>query len=108
MQLTTPNEGGARCVADQLCGGCDDRTACRQGDQPESPADRVWVGGSGRAVPLPPREDAARQVLGQERVRTVVAPVAVDVEVAAQQSLGREAQSLDQALARQVLRPDVG
>ena len=57
---------------------------------------------------LPAGEHAAGHVLGEQRVGEVVAPVAVDVEVAAQQALAAEAQPLDQPLAGPVLGPDVG
>ena len=100
MQVRTRNEGGARCVADVLCGRCDD-----WGVSPcalRGPGDQRGMRRCQWA------STPAGQILGEQRVGEVVAPVAVDVQVAAQQALLAEAQALDEALAGQVLRPDVG
>ena len=79
--------------------------ACR----PARAGSRAGRRATARGAALPPAgEDAGRQVLGQQRVGEVVAPVAVDLEVAAQQPLLAEPEPLDQPLAGQVLRPDVG
>ena len=51
---------------------------------------------------------AGGRLLGQQRVGEVVAPVAVDVQVAAQQTLLAEAEPLDEPPAAHVLRADVG
>ena len=102
MQAGGPNQGGARCVADVFCGRCDERWRVAR---PACPGARRRVS----VVCAPPAgEHAAGQVLGEQRVGEVVPPVAVDVQVAAQQPLPLEAQPLDQPLARAVLRADVG
>src|SRR5690606_17504549 len=64
------------------------------------------VPGVSRPRASPALEQAAGDLLRDEREGAVVAPVAVDVEVAAAQALVAEAELLHHAQTRRVLRPD--
>src|SRR3954470_10596297 len=57
--------------------------------------------------PMPPREQPTMHLFTYQRVGDVVAPVAVDVQEPPAQPLLAEAQLLDDAAARVVLRADV-
>src|SRR5690606_6692550 len=65
------------------------------------------VPGVSRPRASPALEQAAGDLLRDEREGAVVTPVAVDVEVAAAQALVAEAELLHHAQTRRVLRPDV-
>src|SRR5688500_14820829 len=105
VQVEARDTGGARCVVESDVAGV--TTVGVSSSATADRAARSAIRSARRARP-PAGDHASGHVLGQQRERQVVAPVAVDVEVPAQQAFLPEAEPLHEPLAGQVLRPDVG